>query len=429
MRMRWLFIPIVLIVSFAFGGWFAWSWYEETHAERTLILGAGPRDSEDYAFAQTFARVLPRWAPRFKVRVIETLGGLENTTLLADGTFDLALVSADVPLSPELRVVDFLFPELYHLVVRRGSGISQVKDLAGQAIGLPPEGSSARPLFAHLVRHYGLSPDTIKPVSLLPREATAALQRGTVAAYFRLIALGSPSMRQMLETAPVELVAIDQAQALGLSLPALRPATIPKGAYNGGGPIPPEDLPVVALQTLLVTRAEQSARDIFDIVRILHEARSDFVHDDNRAALIPPDESPLNQGLPLHAGTLDYFLRDEPPFVVRYAETMGFLLSAGVFVLSGLWHIKRQAEARSKNRADVYNSNLIRLAERAQQATQLTELDGIRRELFAIFPQLFEDLDRDRISQTSLQGINLACTVVTQVLQARQAALANHREA
>jgi hypothetical protein len=103
---------------------------------------------------------------------------------------------------------------------------------------------------------------------------------------------------------------------------------------------------------------------------------------------------------------------------------MGFIMSVSIFVLSGLWHLKVRAEMKSKNRADVYNTRLIRLAEQAQDAKSLQQVQNIRTELFTIFPRLFEDLDNDRVSQTSIQGITLACYVVTQVIQARESYLA-----
>lgn len=142
-----------------------------------------------------------------------------------------------------------------------------------------------------------------------------------------------------------------------------------------------------------------------------------------RAALIEPINDPFQEGLPINAGAAEYFRRDKPLFVVRYAETMGFLLSAGVLIASTVWQIKLRNDQRAKNRADNQNATIIELTERAQNAKNRRELDAVRQELLATFKRVFSDLDEDRISSTAIQAFTLAWYTAVQVIDHRQSML------
>ena len=167
-------------------------------------------------------------------------------TLLADGTAQLALVAGSTMLDGRASVVDFLFPEMFHLLAREDTGITRVADLHGRVVGLPPMGSTSRTMFWRLIQHYGLDQWDVKAMTIEPYEAEHALRTGAIDAYFVVIALGSPFITGILSRTPTQLVPIDQAAALRLTLPELRAGEIPTGTYGGARPAPPSDLPTVA---------------------------------------------------------------------------------------------------------------------------------------------------------------------------------------
>ncbi len=420
MRSRHALVATLALLSLTVAGVSAWFWHQENRAERVLVLAAGAKDSDGFAFAKTLAELVDERIPRLSLRVIETYGSQENMTLLSDDTAQLAILSADTRFAPGTRVADYLFAEAFHLIVREDSGIEGIADLKGKVVGLMPDGSTSRRLVWPLIHHYGLGEFDISPVSLLPENADDALAEGRVDAYFRVVALGNRHVEHMLDELPVRLLEIDQAAALELVMPSLEPGIIPKGTYDGGRPSPPRDLPVVAIRALLATTDATDHQHIYDIVELIHEARNDFIARDITASLIDPVADPLERGLPLHSGTLEFYQRDQPLFIVEYAETMGFLLSAGVLLFTGLWHLKIKGEQRVKNRADSYNTRVVELTERVQAAASLGELEGLRRELLAIFRRVFEDLDEDRISPAAINGFMLAWFVATQMIDDRR---------
>lgn len=424
LNIRSIFIGFLLFVSFCSAAFLGWRWYVDRQQQRVLVLATGPKESAAYAFGTRLAELVETRTDRVRIRVIETYGSQENTTLLADGTVQLALVSGEVPLDPEMRVVDVLFPEMVHLFARPGTGIAEIADLKGKAVGLLPKGSSSRALFWTLVDHFGLTSDDVKTVTLLPHEAASALRRGTIDAYFLVIALDALAANYIIERSQPDMIAIDQAAALQLRAPYLERGEIPKGTYSGAPPIPPLNLPTVAVREMLVGNDAIDGDDVYSIVSLLHEARREFIADNLPAVImVDPTEPPLDQGLPMHTGSIDYYERDRPWFFVRYAEPIGVGLSIVVLLMSWLWAIKLKADRHSKNRADDYNARIIELAEKVEGATSIAELEVLRSQLFLVFRRVFSDLDEDRISPGSIQGFTLAWYVAAQLLQERKAAL------
>lgn len=421
---RRILIGILVLASLSAAAVFGWRWYSEQRQERVLVLATGPREGAVYAFGRRLAQLVEARTPHLRIRVIETYGSRENTTLLADGTVQLAIVSGEVPLAPNMQVIDVLFPESLHLLARAGTGITDVAGLRGKTVGLLPEGSTSRALFWPILEHYGLTPDDVKTVTLLPHEAVSALRRETIDAYFLVIALDAAAANYIVQKSATTLIAIDQAAALRLRAPFLEKSEIPKGTYGGAPPIPPRDLPTIAVRVMLVGTDATQEGDAYSIVRLLHEARNEFIADNLPSVImVDPAEPPLDQGLPMHTGSIDYYERDRPWFFVRYAEPIGVGLSIVVLLMSWFWAIKLKADRHSKNRADDYNARIIELAEKVEGATSIAELEVLRSQLFLVFRRVFSDLDEDRISPASIQGFTLAWYVAAQLLQERKTAL------
>jgi hypothetical protein len=290
-----------------------------------------------------------------------------------------------------------------------------------------PKGSGSYNLFWPLVRHYGLDPTDFQAIPLPPDTALRLLKTGTVDAVFRVTALGNPAMTSFLQDRNIELVAIDQAAALQLTLPALEASIIPTGAYNGAIPIPEKDLPTVAVRALLVANGAIDDDTIYEITRILHESRNELVKLSPVAAMIQYPSSSIGLGLAFHPGASAYYDKEKPSFLEQYAEPMGFLLSVGAFAASGLWQLQLRLQNKQKNRADAYNLELIELIEKIDRTTDPKELEAIRCHLFEIFAKVVVDLDRDRITDESFQTFRFPWEVALSTVRHRETVLLDSR--
>ncbi|MBW4461522.1 MAG: TAXI family TRAP transporter solute-binding subunit [Nodosilinea sp. WJT8-NPBG4] len=394
---------------------------EHTRTYR-LVLAPGGRTGEYYAFSQAFAEVVAHNHPTIAIEVIETDGSLQNMDLLKTNAAQLALVQSDTPVQPPVRAVALLFPEMFHLLARTDTNINGVADLRGKRIALMPEGSGSYALFWPLVQHYGLSADTMTVLPMPVDQAHAALATGKVDALFRVITLGNPAVGELLQTGTTRLIPIDQADALQLSLPYLEAQVIPKGTYNGGRPVPPADLPAVAVNALLVAHESLPPKVVNALTQTLHQNRNELVALYPRAARIRLDTSG-DLGLPLHPGAEAFYTQGEPEFLVEYAEPIGLLLSVGVLGISSLWQLQSWLLGKQKNRADTYNLEILALIDQIDRAQPLEELAALRETLFDILKRVVSDLDVDRITSESFESFTFPWEIANNTIRHQEMVL------
>ncbi|MEL7037873.1 MAG: TAXI family TRAP transporter solute-binding subunit [Cyanobacteria bacterium J06592_8] len=376
-----------------------------------LTIATGGKDGEYYAFSQALSEVVARHKPEIQIKVIETEGSKQNLELLKSKDADLALIQSDYSIPSSTKAVAFLFPEMFHLIATRQSGIENVSDLRGKRIALMSEGSGSYNLFWFLSEHYGIKPNELETVAVPSKQAYTLLNQGKVDALFQVIALGNKGIDQALKSGENRLVPIDQATALQLFQPALEASNIPIGTYDGSIPIPTEDLPVVALRAVLITRKDIDKNIIHEITRILFEERNELIAKTPQAAMIYQPESLKNLGFSFHGGAKDYYYQDEPTFLEKYAEPMGFLLSVAVLGISSLWQFRLWFKGKQKNRADLYNLELLSLIDQINSTHSIEELQSFRQQLFTLFKEVIGDLDEDRISPESFYSFTFTWEV------------------
>ncbi|NET35263.1 MAG: TAXI family TRAP transporter solute-binding subunit, partial [Cyanothece sp. SIO1E1] len=315
-----------------------------------------------------------------------------------------------VPLKPSIR---FLFGMCWIRLTGK-------KDICSRERILMPQGSGSYHLFWPLSQHYGLSATDFEPVLLPPTAAQAALRRGAVDALFQVISLGSPALRQLLAPGQARLIAIQQAAALKLSLPYIEAAQIPAGTYNGAPSIPTTDLPTVAVQAVLMTHQGLPQTMVYEITQMLHEARHELARLHPQATKIELSESIGQLRLPIHKGAKAYYNQDKPNFLVQYAEPLGLLLSIAVLVVSGIWQFRLWLLGRQKNRADMYNLEILGLIHQVNQVETANQLECLRAQLFEIFQKVVVDLDEDRISPESFQSFTFPWEVAITTIRHRE---------
>ena len=120
-------------------------------------MAAGPARSESYQLAQAVSQQLVMCSDRVRLEVIETKGSDQNLELLQSGKVDLASIPVNSSVSSSVKLVSYLFYDLFHIVVSEKSGIKQIADLKGKRIAIPPIEDRAEDFFWILLKHYRLS--------------------------------------------------------------------------------------------------------------------------------------------------------------------------------------------------------------------------------------------------------------------------------
>ncbi|MEM9223252.1 MAG: TAXI family TRAP transporter solute-binding subunit [Pseudomonadota bacterium] len=390
----------------------------------TLTLSAGTEGGTYRAFADAISKSF-RTEDVPPIVVLPSAGANQNATRLSTGEADLGLIQSDTAVQPNTLVVARLFPEVFHLVSRQGSGINSVRDLKGKRVGLMPQGAGSNALFARLLRHYEVPFEAIDITYGNLAQQADAIAIGEIDAFFMVIALGNGTIERIIETTPTQLVSIDQAEAIAMFDPALAATTVPVGAYSGDRPVPAEPISVVTVASLLAVREGLPDATIEALTRALFENRQRMVREIPQAAFLaaPTEQDRLAFGV--HPGAETYYSQDDPIFIVEYAEPMALGVTAFALLVSGLWQARIWLSSARKNRADHYNLAIVDILGRAEQARAPHEFSSIRRELFDIFEKVIVDLDNDRIEEKSLLSFSFAWQVAASTLNHRQLVMAS----
>jgi TRAP transporter TAXI family solute receptor len=325
--------------------------------------------------------------------------------LLERNEVDLALVQNDTPATASVQSIALLFPEVLHFYVRRDANVTDIAGLKHKRIATLPERSGTYCFLENLLQHYRVAAeeDSDQLLALPADEAHRAFRAGKADAVFHTIALGQTSKKyigQALERG-ARLLPIDQVDALRSLHPFLEPATIPKGFYLGSPPLPEKDTPTAAVRAVLLTRRGIPESIVYRITRMLYEHRNEIVTQNPLASQISPPDHP-HQGLfPLHDGAQAYYRREKPGFLVMYADPLALGLSLAALCISAVWHLRLRLNQLQKNRADMYNMEILGLIKLVRSAKNLWDLQKVRQKLFDIFSRVLEDLDQDRISTES----------------------------
>jgi len=387
------------------------------HSPVSITLATAGKGGEYYAFGETLKQVINDNQKRVRIETKPTPGSCRNMQLLEDGEVELAIVQDDTLTKPSVQGVASLFPEILHLVADqeiesigglRGKRIAVMSSLLGEEADPNDHGS----FFYRFVERYGMEDELTVSKVLSLEDANDAFLRNEVDAIITFIAVGNQCMSRLLRQSnrPAGLLAID-ANAVRTWYPYVADAAIHRAAFWGEPAVPEKDVPSVSVQALLLTHKRVDKEAVRVITKILYEHRNKLMAENPRAATMRLAGSSQDLGVPLHAGAKAFYRRERPAFIVTYAEPLALFLSVIVLCASGIWHIRLRLQQRQKNRADMYNLEILGLIEQARKIENIHELREVRQKLFDIFRRVLEDLDEDRISAESFQLFTFPCEV------------------
>ncbi|MBI4954956.1 MAG: TAXI family TRAP transporter solute-binding subunit [Myxococcales bacterium] len=385
------------------------AWFVLARAKvETLRFAAGPRGGEGFVFAEALSRLLTDLEVDLRLDILETEGAVENLEMLEGGRAELAAVQNDVPIPPRARTIAYLYPQMFHLIVRADSDIRTPADLAGKRVGTTQvAGASSRSL-SELLAHYGLTEAHLTVSHHTSKELVAGFLASELDAVFRTDRVGEPGSTNILTTGLARLVPVDQGAAMRLSRPYLESHFIPKGAYRAAGPVVPEaDLPTVGVQTVFLARVGVDDAAIHALAELLLEHRREL------SALFPAGAATIEPAAAafhpaVHPGAAAYFARNEPGFLVVYSDVIALLITLAGIAGSVLLALRSRLRQGRKDRSDRHSLVVAALITEALRATTRAELDGLRARLYELFPAIVAELDRELVTPEAFQTFSIA---------------------
>ena len=348
----------------------------------TMIM---PRSPVDQQIAIELARLLDAEAAVSVTLVANPNPEESGLAALEAGVGDIALVANSEPFRDGIETVIPLYPTVLHIAYRYRDGIDPAnlgELLRGSTIFAGPPGSPSQKMLMQAVARDGLSPDDLSFVDSFEKNPDVVVVFAPVLAdlmdtvqNYRLFSLAEP---QEIGQGSV----VDGASLLN---PHLRPFVIPVRTY---GNVPTEPIVTIAVDKLLVTRADVPNPVIYDLIRevlrlkpalsasnpgLFHQLSADFDVSGTRFVI--------------HPGALAFVAKDEPTMYERYSgvaevvATLFFGLVSGLFAAIKIYNIRR------KNRIDRYYKAAMDIRNAAQGSTDLT----VRRQAVADMRALQND--------------------------------------
>jgi len=406
-------------------------------SEVKLTFTSGSEGGLYLPLARAMAKAVQDDHPHIQLQVVESPGSQANLGRLERGEADLGLAQNDSKGDDTIRTLAPIYRDVLHFVVRRDSGIERLSDIRGRRVSVSKEGSGTEVVVRELTRHYGITYDDFEPAFLPPTEAAEQLIAGKIDAMIFMVGLKSPVCEQVVASGQVQLIGlgspgVDQGEVAGFRLeyPFVEAFIIPVSTYAGGrgDAIGEPESPVatVAARTLLVSHRSLPDEAARAITETIFNSRAELIQTHQTAAQLTERFDPMVLHFPVHPGAQAYYDRNEPPFLVQYAELMAFLLSAVIAAFAAFTAIKSWVVRTKKNRIDLYYARLEKILDHLEASASLPpdELDEIAADLAEIRRTAFKELIAERLradeSFRIFQGLLSECQAQVRRMAAAQ---------
>lgn len=187
--------------------------------------------------------------------------------------------------------------------------------------------------------------------------------------------------------------AVDRAVLLN---PRLRPFVIPVGTF---GDLTPEPVLTVAVDTLLVARADLDSTIIYDVYREMLRLRPALFS--VRPELFQPIDEDIarsNFAFSMHPGALAYIKRDEPTLIERYSGVGEVVVALMVALVSASVALIKVYRVRRKNRLDKFLIQVINIRNSVTPESGNAERTAAISEIRALQDYGFEQLVDEKLA-------------------------------
>ena len=213
-------------------------------------------------------------------------GSVENVNRLRGRQTDLAFATGNTVFEafsggqdyPEpvadLRILAPLYPNMTHIVVKRGSTAISLADLAGGIVSVGPPGSGTEQMSRQILEAYGLTYDDITPRYLTFPESATALKDGAIDAAIISVGYPAAAVLEATTTGGARLIAMepDRVDALRGKYPYYVHGEIPAGIYPGAD----EPLHTAGVMNWVVAMAELPDEVVAGVLRLLTDERAEL---------------------------------------------------------------------------------------------------------------------------------------------------------
>jgi TRAP transporter TAXI family solute receptor len=366
-----------------------------------LVLTTGSSGGTYLPLGKGIAKVIHDAYPHIDVEVLESSGAVENMSRLERDEADLAFVQNDTRGPASVRTIIPLYREVLHFLVWNGSTIRSFREVRGKRIAVGERGSGTEALVHALLRHFNLEYGDFEPVFVGASEATDLIIKGEIEAMLFVGGMKSAACQRAVASGQVRFIGIGtpgvdagEIEGFRFEYPFAEPYIIPLLTYGSPtGGMPQRPIATIAIRAVLVAQSNVPSEAIRQVTSAVFSSRTELIRTHATAVEIRERFDDTFLQYPVHSGAQAYYRRDEPGFLVTYAELMGFMLSLVVFLMAAFAGIREWIRLRKKNRIDVYYTRLDQiLTELRAEDVDMSRLDSLEEELGEMQRRAFKQL-------------------------------------
>jgi len=256
MEYVWIYGPAVLLACIAL--FITYQFVDPAPPTRLTIATGGPNGAY-YAFGQRYREILAR--DGITLEVLETNGSLENIELLEspDARVDVAFVQGGTGGHARGNTIQSLASVYYEplwIFAREAVALTRPSDIISRRMSIGPEGSGTRALILELTRDSGIDENELMISDLVGQAAVDALRSGSLDVMMLVASPASYLVQELLRSDDVKLLSFVRMDAYTRRHRYLSKLTLPEGAIDLSGNLPPDDVALLAPTANLVARED-----------------------------------------------------------------------------------------------------------------------------------------------------------------------------
>lgn len=395
---KWFTLGVTLVLITSLIAWFL----QRETVPREVRIATGVKQGLYHKVGSTLRDSLGQRI-RSTIAVLETDGSEENFQLLINGKVDLAIVQGgSVPIE-EASVITPLFREFVFVIVRKGTNIQSVWELAGRKVCLGRKGSGNRDAAISVLHHFGIDESDLDGANDLPFASLAddeSMEAAIVTA-----GIEHPSLRQLMSTNQFDILPIRSAMAMQLIHPFVRNVEIPRGLFAEHPAVPADPIPTIATTAYLVCRNDASS----DLV----QATLETIHEESLRLKVPTliarADAPQWTATRMHPTAQRYFNpEDNIGAMVSVMESLVamkellFAIGAGIYLVVMRWRRLKEQELQSlihrqKVHLDHFLMETLQIEKKQSLTNDRDRLQGYLDDVTSIKLQALQELTEEEL--------------------------------
>lgn len=284
-------------------------------------IATGSRSGVYYPIGEALSLILKKTFPDVTLKLVETVGSVENLQLLRDGKVDMALVQNDIAFYAaegeamfngqkisNISGIATLFPEVVQIIVRKETGITNLNDLAGRKIAVGSKNSGTYYNAQQLLTVAKVW-EQIDHQYQDAGEAMQAMQEGLVDGFLFTSGLPNPSIIELARKVEITLIPVEPelVQKLVSSYSFYYPSTIEANQYPGQT----DDISAVEINAILLSGSTLSENDQYLMTKHLFGSPNDL--GESHPRLSKMTKNSLRRQMPVQLGKGAYKAHSETP--------------------------------------------------------------------------------------------------------------------